>query len=500
MSDCHLSLCMIVRDEAAMLPGFLSAVAGLWDELVVADTGSRDGSADLILAAGGQVVDFPWCDDFAAARNASLSAATGRWIIYLDADERVDRELASALRRMVHADRTAGAATIVMRNELPEGGRRESRLLRCFRNVPEIRFRHRIHEDVADDVAAWLPRHGLEMRHLPGGVDHLGYVRATAAARDKKARDVRLLHAALADDPGDLYCRFKLLELARFWDDRELFAAEAGPARKALEAATRAQLEGRHWSGDLAALIAQSLAGPPLKALAWLDGQARRVECGPSWHLRRGILLEEAGRGSEAEAAFRSCLAGIASPTNGYAPLPPSRPLLGLCRLAARRGDVAAATALALQAATDAPHDAEALLAAVSFQPPAAALAFATAHALRHPDSTTPLAQSLLTAGRPQDALALLESASPRSADGPGILVLALALGIGRDVDIGTDLEAAGRQLRSWLQALRASGNAALCEAFTESAGTLAGAFPWLESWLEDRLTAGAASLSPSRR
>ena len=39
---------------------------------------------------GARVFDFPWCDDFAAARNETLRHATGQWVLWLDADEYFD--------------------------------------------------------------------------------------------------------------------------------------------------------------------------------------------------------------------------------------------------------------------------------------------------------------------------------------------------------------------------------------------------------------------------
>lgn len=485
---------MIVRDEAAMLPGFLAAATGLWDELIVADTGSRDGSPDLIRAAGGQVVDFPWCDDFAAARNASLAPAGGRWILFLDADERIDGELTTAVRRMVTADRGAGAATVTMRNALPDGSHREARLLRCFRNVPEIRFRHRIHEDVADDVATFLARERRELRHLPGGVNHLGYVRETAAARQKKERDLHLLRAALQNDPRDLYCRFKLLELARFWDDRALWATEADAARRALESIPHNGLTAHAWSGDLAALISQTLSTPSA-ALAWLDAQALRIAPGPAWHLRRGVLLESCGRLAEAETAWRACLASLEAPMGGVAVMPTTRPLLGLCRLAVRRGDALAAVQLARRAVEGAPRDPEALLAVVSFLPDQEAADFAAGHARAHPDAAVPLAQALLTAGRPERALAALAGGRGDPREAVGAAVLALTLGLEIDVNIDLEAETAGQELRGWLLALWGGRRADLRDTFTAGAGALTDAFPWLESWLAER-----SGLSPSHR
>lgn len=482
---------MIIRDEAAMLPGFLASVAGLWDELVVADTGSRDGGPDLVRAAGGVIVDFPWIDDFAAARNASLAPARGRWIVCLDADERPDAELKDALRGLA-GDPGAGAATLVMRNAMPGGGHRQARLLRCFRNVPEVRFRHRIHEDVADDVATWLARERLALRHLPGVVDHLGYVREVAAARDKKDRDTRLLRQALRDDPDDLYCRFKLLEVARFWDDQPMLAAEADAARRALERTPRARLAGRAWSGELAALVAQSLPLRPEAALAWLDAQAGRVEAGAAWHLRRGALLEAAGRLPEARSAFEDCLAACADPRCGGG-VPAARPLLGLCRVAAGEGDARRAGELAQQAAALAPLDPEAVLAAVTFAG-AGAPAFAAAHAQANPGAVTPLAQALLTAGRPREALELLDRCG--NGDGLGVVVIALALGLEREVELALEPGEADSRLREWLAALWASGRDDLRGEFTANAAALAAAFPWVACWLQSR----AAGLSPSRR
>ena len=73
-TSARLSLCMIVKDEADMLPGFLERVRGLWDELVVVDTGSTDHSVALLEAAGARVLHQPWRHDFALARNELQSA------------------------------------------------------------------------------------------------------------------------------------------------------------------------------------------------------------------------------------------------------------------------------------------------------------------------------------------------------------------------------------------------------------------------------------------
>lgn len=87
-----VSLCMIVRDEEAVLGRCLDSVAGLFDEIIVTDTGSRDASKSIAAEHGARIFDFPWCDDFAAARNDSFSHATSDFLFWLDADDLLTEE------------------------------------------------------------------------------------------------------------------------------------------------------------------------------------------------------------------------------------------------------------------------------------------------------------------------------------------------------------------------------------------------------------------------
>ncbi len=82
-----LSICMIVKNEEAVLERCLESIRGLWDELVVVDTGSTDATVAIAQRYTSQVFHYPWQDDFAAARNFSFTQAHMDYCMWIDADD-----------------------------------------------------------------------------------------------------------------------------------------------------------------------------------------------------------------------------------------------------------------------------------------------------------------------------------------------------------------------------------------------------------------------------
>src|SRR5262252_4050456 len=85
-----LALCVIAKNEERFIRECLESARDFVDEMIVVDTGSTDRTREIARECGARVEEFVWCDDFAAARNASIDAATTDWILVLDADERLD--------------------------------------------------------------------------------------------------------------------------------------------------------------------------------------------------------------------------------------------------------------------------------------------------------------------------------------------------------------------------------------------------------------------------
>lgn len=97
-----ISLCMIVRNEEKTIARCLDSVKGIPDEIVIVDTGSSDRTKEIVKEYTVKILDFPWIDDFAAARNFAFSQATMDYIFWLDADDILtdrDREQFLKLKR-----------------------------------------------------------------------------------------------------------------------------------------------------------------------------------------------------------------------------------------------------------------------------------------------------------------------------------------------------------------------------------------------------------------
>jgi glycosyltransferase involved in cell wall biosynthesis len=319
-------LCVIARDEERFLAECLASVRDHVDEVVVVDTGSRDRTRAIASAAGARVVDFEWCDDFSAARNAGLDAVRGTHVLVLDADERLV-DPSRSLRRAATNPRFAigllavhDATTLDSRSADVLSGR--ARLWnpcyvpRFFLRDPALRFTRRVHETITGDplrLAAFLSAHNAVLQPLEAAIVHLGEVPALRAERGKRARNMRLLERGLADDPadGDL-AGFLALELMRSGDAK----------------AARALGEKHLWP-FLAALrqLPARIAKPSPVQLASVfatclvqDGEFERaldvlrasleccVEPHPNLVFLQGAALERLGRGAEARRAFETCL------------------------------------------------------------------------------------------------------------------------------------------------------------------------------------------------
>jgi tetratricopeptide (TPR) repeat protein len=382
-----------------------------------------------------------------------------------------------------------GAATITMRNRFSNGHHRDSRLLRLFRRDPSISYLHRIHEDASTSIGSMLRARRLEMTHLISPIDHLGYQKDRAQEKSKKERDRTILKTMVDQDPSDVYSRFKLLELARFWADTSLGEEAAAQALGALRRRD-CVLAGSHVGGELMVTLTRFLfPKDPSSALQLLAEFDEEVVASPAYLFGRGQLYEEVGDLEAAGADFEACL-GLDDPT---LQMVTTRPLMGLARLALAAGDLPGAIQRVDEALRHSPKDAEALLAALSFRlnSPGQVEAFLKTH------EWTPVLASALESSVELSAISYLRGARVEEAYGRlrefvswcpslgiGMLVCDLILSRNSNLDLEIELEDADRALRRWLVHLMGLGQPQLVAAFAANAPSLLGTFPWLRESL----------------
>lgn len=96
----RLSVVMIARNEAELLPDALASVA--WaDEIILLDSGSSDATAEIARAQGAQVYEAPPWAGYGKQRQRAQAFATGEMILMLDADERVTPALRHAIEQVL---------------------------------------------------------------------------------------------------------------------------------------------------------------------------------------------------------------------------------------------------------------------------------------------------------------------------------------------------------------------------------------------------------------
>ncbi|MGL6097942.1 MAG: glycosyltransferase [Fimbriiglobus sp.] len=198
-----ISVCLVTRNHAAALERAVRSVAGVASEIVVCDTGSTDDTVPLAGRLGARVVDHAWADDFSAACNAALAAATGDWVLWINPDE-VLGPAGPALRGSVNHP-GAFAYRLRVCQQLNPGepaAGTEDWQLRLFRRDPGIRHRGRLYPAFDPPVEAVAAARGGRVGFAD--VTILRHADPAVPTPDKLRWAVRLLEAELRDRPGQL--------------------------------------------------------------------------------------------------------------------------------------------------------------------------------------------------------------------------------------------------------------------------------------------------------
>ncbi len=192
---------MIVKNEEKMLERTLPNLVKLVDEVIIVDTGSADDTKKIAQKYTSKIYDFPWINDFSAARNESLKFAEGDWVIWVDADEFVKEEDMDKIKRALKDAKDD--AFLLKVNECREGEFSPisyNMRPKLFRNRIGIHFERPINEQpfmANGELAA------IQAKELDIPIYHWGGFLSAEKHKLKKLRNIELLKGVVDSGKGD---------------------------------------------------------------------------------------------------------------------------------------------------------------------------------------------------------------------------------------------------------------------------------------------------------
>jgi glycosyltransferase involved in cell wall biosynthesis len=207
-----LSVIIIAKNEEEKLPGCLESID--WaDEIILVDTDSTDKTVSIAKKAGARIISYP-SGSFSDWRNAGLKAAKSKWILYVDADERVTPELHEELNLKMKSSVSPYAYAVprknfILRKEMKHGGQWPDYQMRFFRKDKLKGYKNDLHE-----VAEFEGKEG----HLSNPLIHLKHDNLSDMVT--KSNKWSLIEAKLLFDtkhPQMVWWRFIRIMMTELW-------------------------------------------------------------------------------------------------------------------------------------------------------------------------------------------------------------------------------------------------------------------------------------------
>jgi glycosyltransferase involved in cell wall biosynthesis len=146
----RITAVVIVRDEEEQLGACLETV--IWvDEIVVVDTGSRDGTVEVARRYTTKIAEIQF-EGYGHAKNYGVDMATSEWVLSLDADERISEDLRDEIRDLLEGS-PAGDGYLIPRlpfflgKPIRHGGWYPAYVLRLFRRDSGSFTHRKVHEE-----------------------------------------------------------------------------------------------------------------------------------------------------------------------------------------------------------------------------------------------------------------------------------------------------------------------------------------------------------------
>lgn len=165
-----LAILILTRNEEENIVSVVENAKKCTDEVIIIDSGSTDRTVDLAREHGAKVSFRAWTDDFAAQRNFALEQTEADWVLYLDADERINDEMVQAVKKILEGN-AADCQYLLERRSVAFGTKfghgvlKPDHVARMFPRT-SVQWVHKVHE---------RPECSLPVKDIPGHLEHYTY-------------------------------------------------------------------------------------------------------------------------------------------------------------------------------------------------------------------------------------------------------------------------------------------------------------------------------------
>jgi glycosyltransferase involved in cell wall biosynthesis len=205
MNNFDIGLAMIVKDNKNTIGDAINSTAGLFKQVVIVDTGSKDNTPSICCRLGAEVHFHRWCDDFSDVRNYSLKFIKTKWVLILDSDEILDTSSFLKEQNLLNNE-NCGGLKINIHNYLDDNNTKSVHsYTRIFRKHPNILFKGKIHEQINESII----NAGYDIIDSNIIIEHYGYKNQT---EEKFLRNKQLLKQELSEKPADSWLHYHLGE------------------------------------------------------------------------------------------------------------------------------------------------------------------------------------------------------------------------------------------------------------------------------------------------
>ena len=165
-----LAILILTCNEEDNVTAIVENAKKCTDEVIIIDSGSTDRTVELAEKAGARVAFRAWTNDFSAQRNFALEQTTADWVLYLDADERLNDRVITEIQAVLKKPQMDNQFSFVRKSvafgtKFNHGVLEPDHVSRMFPR-DQVKWVNKVHEH---------PECSLPVKNLPGHIEHYTY-------------------------------------------------------------------------------------------------------------------------------------------------------------------------------------------------------------------------------------------------------------------------------------------------------------------------------------